>query len=60
MKGVITRLESEIDDFNAYLTVLEDKLVDPPDLHQTPDPSFLSLIDTFQYLSSRFSHCDRN
>ena len=56
LRGLMSRLEFKIDEF----TVLEDKLEDHPDLHQTPDPSLLSIPDTVHQLSTRLTHCELN
>ena len=38
IKGFMSRLESKLDNYIARLTVLEFKLEDHSNLHQTPDP----------------------
>jgi len=60
IRGILTRIESKIDGYITHFTDLEDKLVDHPDLHQTPVSSFLSLPGTVQHLSTRLTHCELN
>ena len=60
VKGIIARLQSKIDNYITWLTVLEAKLLAPPDLQQTPDSSFLSLSDANQQFSNRLTHCELN
>ena len=60
IRGLMSRLESKIDEYISRLIVLEDKPDDHPDLHQTPDPSLFSLPDTVHQLSTRLTHCELN
>ena len=60
MKALFEKLTSTLDGCIDHLATLENRLVDPPDLHKTPDPSLFSLLEKVQHLSTRLTHCELN